>query len=53
MHIIILDIDNKIGMYFACLNSMYKSRVQFQKVTPFALRYETNIKIMTSLILKY
>ena len=25
MHIIILDNDNKIGMYFACFNSMYKS----------------------------
>ena len=53
MHIIILDDDNKIGMYFACFNSMYKSWVQFQKVTPFARRYENNIKIMTSLMLKY
>ena len=53
MHIIILDDDNKIGMYFACFNSMYKLWVQFKKVWPFALRYENNIKIMTSLILKY
>ena len=53
MHIIILDNDNKIGMYFACFNSIYKSWVQLQKVTPFALRYENNIKIITSLILKY
>ena len=53
MHIIILDDDNKIGMYFACFNSMYESWVQFQKVTPFAQRYGNNIKIMSSLKLKY
>ena len=51
MHIILHD-DNKIEMYFACFNSMNKLRVQFKKVTPFALRYKNNIKTRGSLAKK-